>query len=71
MSLPASLHPRCMHLCCKSMIVFGEAFERDPDYQAGLTDFWCIRTAKAQGPDGEDISLPLCSNPERECYQEF
>jgi hypothetical protein len=53
------------------MVVFGEAFESDPDYQAGMTDFWCIRTSKGQGPDGGRIGMDLCSNPERECYQEY
>jgi len=53
------------------MLVYGEAFENDPDYQAGLTDFWCIRTSKSEGPDGEDVSLKLCCNPERTCFQEY
>jgi len=70
MSQP-SYRPRCMHLSCKAMLVFGEAFEQDPDYQAGLTDFWCLRTSKGFGPDGEDVSLDLCSNPARECFQEY
>jgi hypothetical protein len=53
------------------MIVFGEAFESDPEYQAGLTDFTCQRTCKGHGPDGEDASLELCSNPERSCFEEY
>jgi hypothetical protein len=60
-----------MHLCCKSMLVYGEAFESDPDYQSGVTEFWCNRTAKGRGPDGEDASMALCRNPERSCYQEY
>ena len=44
--------PRCMHLCCKSMLVFGEDFENDPEYQAGMTEFWCQQTSKGLGPDG-------------------
>ena len=63
--------PRCTHLCCKAMLVFGEAFESDPDYQAGMVDFWCTRTSKGQGPDGEEVNLELCSHPERECFEEF
>ncbi len=62
---------RCIHLCCKAMLVYGEAFENDPDYQAGLTEFWCVRTCKGDGPDGEEVSLPLCSNAERSCFQEY
>jgi hypothetical protein len=53
------------------MLVFGEGFEQDPDYQAGLTQFWCTRTSKGQGPDGDEVSLELCSNAERECFREF
>jgi len=69
--ITSAYRPRCIHLCCKSMLVFGEAFESDPDYQAGLTDFWCVQTSKGQGPDGGEISLELCSNPERSCFQEY
>ncbi len=63
--------PRCKNLCCKAMLVFGEAFESDPDYQAGLTDFWCLHTSKGLGPDGDDVNLEMCSNPERSCFQEY
>jgi hypothetical protein len=53
------------------MQVYGEAFESDPDYQAGITDFWCIQTSKGQGPDGGEVTLELCSNRERSCFQEY
>jgi len=53
------------------MMVFGEDFENDPDYQAGMTDFWCVRTSKGEGPDGDSVSLELCSNPERGCFEEY
>jgi hypothetical protein len=53
------------------MVVYGEDFASDPEYQAGMTEFWCIRTSKNLGPDGAAISMDLCSNPERECYQEY
>lgn len=66
-----SYKPRCLHLTCKSMQVFGENFESDPEYQAGMTEFWCTQTFTAQGPDGRYTSLELCSNPERECFKEF
>jgi hypothetical protein len=62
---------RCMHLCCKSMLVYGEAFESDPDYQAGMTDFWCLQTSKGEGPDNDMVSLEMCTNPERGCFQEY
>jgi hypothetical protein len=68
---PSSSRARCLHLCCKAMLVFGEAFASDPDYQAGMVDFWCTRTSKGQGPDGEEVNLELCSNPQRECFEEY
>ena len=63
--------PRCINLMCKAMLVYGEAFEQDPDYQAGMTDFWCQCTQKPHGPDGGELSLPMCSDPKRTCYQAY
>lgn len=60
-----------MYLSCKSMLVFGENFEQDPDYQAGMVDFWCVQTSKGEGPDGLEVSLERCSNPERPCFREY
>jgi hypothetical protein len=68
---PTGYRPRCKHLCCKSMLVWGEAFEADPDYQAGLTDFWCVCTSKGLGPDGCGVSLEECSDAGRACFREF
>jgi len=68
---PSTYRPRCMYLSCKSMLVFGENFESDPEYQAGMAQFWCVQTSKAQGPDGDEVSLELCSNPERSCFREY
>ncbi|MCI0742142.1 MAG: hypothetical protein L0Y72_24170 [Gemmataceae bacterium] len=63
--------PRCMYLTCKSMQVWGEDFENDPEFQAGMVEFWCTQTMQGLGPDNDNVSLPLCSNPERPCYREF
>ena len=63
--------PRCKNLYCKSMAVYGELFETDPDFQAGLTEFWCLCTSKGAGPDGDDVSLVQCSLPERGCFKEY
>ena len=71
MSESGEYKPRCKFLLCKSMLVYGEAFESDPDYQAGVTDFWCQCTSKGQGPDGEYVDLSDCSDPQRSCYREF
>ena len=63
--------PRCINLMCKAMMVYGEAFESDPDYQAGMTDWWCQCTQKPQGPDHSEASLDACCNPQRTCYQAY
>jgi hypothetical protein len=60
-----------MNLNCKSMMVYGEAFQDDPEYQDGAIDFWCECTSKGTGPDGDGVSLEECSNPERPCFREF
>ena len=72
MSTPSDEYrPRCKNLCCKSMMVYGENFESDPEYIPGFTDFWCVLTSKGQGPDGEHVSLDVCSDPQRGCYQAY
>lgn len=63
--------PRCKHLYCKSMLVYGEAFQTDPDYQAGMTEFWCTLTSKGAGPDGGGVCLEDCSDSQRGCFQEY
>jgi hypothetical protein len=68
---PTYAVPRCCQLRSKAMLVYGEDFEHDPDYQPGLTDFWCLATAKAQGPDGGFVDLAACSDAKRECYRGY
>jgi hypothetical protein len=53
------------------MAVHGEGFESDPDYQDGLSDFWCVLTARALGPDGDEVGIKECCARERGCYQEY
>jgi hypothetical protein len=53
------------------MLVYGEAFATDPDFQDGQTEFWCLGTSRLLGPDGEDVSLDSCSDPQRSCFREF
>ncbi len=63
--------PRCHFVTCKSMQVWGEDFQNDPEYQAGMVEFTCIQTMRGDGPDGGAVSLPLCSDPARPCFQEY
>ncbi len=69
--LPQVPAPRCIHLQSKAMAVHGEGFESDPDYEAGLTDFWCLETAKPLGPDDGDVGMADCCDPTRACYREY
>jgi hypothetical protein len=62
---------RCINLMCKAMMVYGEAFESDPDYQAGMTDWWCQCTQKPQGPDCDEVAMQPCSDRERSCYRAY
>ena len=71
MSDTSTYQPRCIQLRCKSMLVYGEAFEEDPEYQAGNVDFWCVLTSKNTGPDCGEVNLECCRNPERACFRAF
>ena len=68
---PAPYRPRCVNLSCKSMMVYGEAFQEDPEFQAGMVDFWCVLTSKGLGPDDGDVALDPCSDKERGCHREY
>ena len=68
---PKSYRPRCIYLTCRSMQVWGEDFENDPEYQAGMVEFACTQTFKGLGPDGDDVTMAACCNPERKCFKEF
>ena len=63
--------PRCMYLQSKAMAVHGEEFENDPDYQSDLTDSICGQTGRPLGPDNDTVGMTPCSNPDRDCYQEY
>ena len=69
--LPVVPPPRCMHLHSKAMMVHGEAFADDPDFQEGLSNMWCVLTARGLGPDGGEVGLECCSDSHRSCYQEY
>jgi hypothetical protein len=53
------------------MLVYGENFEADPEFQAGMTEFWCLKTSKGIGPDGDEANMDQCCNSERACFEEF
>jgi hypothetical protein len=53
------------------MIVYGEAFQNDADFQGEAADFWCALTTKVTGPDGELVDLDSCSEKGRSCFKEY
>jgi hypothetical protein len=53
------------------MMVYGEDFQNDPEFQAGMVEFQCMRTFRNLGPDGGELSLDLCSDRERTCFEEY
>jgi hypothetical protein len=53
------------------MQIWGEAFESDPEFQAGMVEFTCLQTYRGLGPDGSDAGMEACSNPERPCFKEY
>jgi hypothetical protein len=63
--------PRCMFLCCKSMQVYGEDFENDPEFQAGMVEFWCTQTFRNIGPDGGEAAYEPCRDEKRSCFREY
>ena len=71
MEPPQHYRPRCIYLTCKSMQVWGEDFQNDPEFQAGMVEFTCTQTMQGTGPDGAPASLEPCSDPRRPCFQEF
>jgi hypothetical protein len=68
--LPQVPPPRCIHLESKAMAVYGEEYESDPDYQGGMSTFWCLRTGRPLGPDNAGVGMKPCSDQKRGCYQE-
>lgn len=53
------------------MMVYGEAFENDPDYQAGMVEFWCTQTGMGSGPDNGSVDMERCSQADRVCYAAY
>jgi hypothetical protein len=53
------------------MQVWGEDFENDPEFQAGMVEFTCLQTLKGLGPDGGEVGMEPCRNAERGCFKEY
>lgn len=67
---PLPQMPRCINLQSKALMVYGESYGDDPDYQAGMDQTWCVMTAKPLGPDNGDVGWDECRNAVRSCYRD-
>jgi hypothetical protein len=63
--------PRCIHLQSKSMAVHGEGFAHDSEDGDRQTDFTCLKTGRALGPDNDTCGINRCSDADRDCYEEY
>jgi hypothetical protein len=62
--------PACMHLRSKNMYVSGTMDPARDDYEfSGDGYCWCGKTQHPLGPDDKFVERPLCSVPERTCYE--
>jgi hypothetical protein len=72
MELPQIPAPRCTHLHSKAMAVHGEDFRQNTsEPEDGTGNCWCIKSARPLGPDNGLVGLKACSDPERDCYEEY
>ena len=70
--LPQVPAPRCIHLHSKAMAVHGEDFRQNTsEDRDNVGNCWCVKTSRALAPDNGPVGLSVCSNPERDCYEEY
>jgi hypothetical protein len=70
--LPQVPPPRCTHLHSTSLAVHGEGFADGRDRgDEEMTGCWCVQTGRPLGPDNQSVTLKACSDPDRDCYQEY
>jgi hypothetical protein len=63
--------PRCIHLMSNSMSIHGTEFESDQGDRSGSTHSTCVKTGRALGPDYAATGHKACSDPDRDCYEEY
>lgn len=71
MELPQAPPPRCIHLHSASLTVHGEGYAGARDRPDEMTDCWCVKTGRPLGPDNRVAGLTPCSDPDRDCYEEY
>ena len=70
---PAGKHRICQQLRCKEMYYHVDLQEGDgsPLVTDDADDrhvYWCLKTHKEFGPEGQSVDLESCG-PERRCYR--
>jgi hypothetical protein len=58
----------CRHLRTKTMYVPDSYAERDISRSSSTQQFWCLRTLRPDGPDG-DLALPEVCLKGRGCFE--
>jgi hypothetical protein len=59
----------CRHLRTKTMYVPDSYAERDVSRSGSTQQFWCLKTMRADGPDG-DLALPEICLEGRSCFEQ-
>ena len=71
MELPQLPAPRCIHLQSNSLAIHGEEYESAQGDRTGSTHATCVKTGRALGPDNAATNHKACSDPDRDCYEEY
>jgi hypothetical protein len=58
----------CRHLRTKTWLAADAFGEGDPRKSPSTAQYWCLRTMRPNGPDG-DLALPEECSDERICFQ--
>jgi hypothetical protein len=54
------------------MAVHGEDFlQNTSEERDTVGNCWCVKSGRSLGPDDGPVGLGVCSNPERDCYEEY
>jgi len=61
--------PSCRHLRSKAMYVYTDGASQEEYEESDSTNFWCLQSMKAFGPDDEPVTGRDCRNATRSCYE--
>ncbi len=58
----------CRHLRSKTWFAPDAFGQGDPRQSPSTAQYWCLRTMRSDGPDG-DLALPEACTDERACFE--